>query len=118
MPVPAVPLGCQQAQHRQPFRQQALSPAGPHPPRLPLSPACPQVERVKERCLPDALNYPMLEEYDFKNDSHNPDLGIDLKPNVQVWQRLVVAAVMGGGGWVGGSQAGTGQARGAAASLF
>lgn len=95
----------------------ALSPAGPHPPRLPLSPACPQVERVKERCLPDALNYPMLEEYDFKNDSHNPDLGIDLKPNVQVWQRLVVAAVMGGG-WVGGSQAGTGQARGAAAALF
>lgn len=25
-----------------------------------------QVEKVKERCLPDALNYPMLEEYDFK----------------------------------------------------
>ena len=43
-----------------------------------------QVERVKERCLPDALNYPMLEEYDFKNDTQNPDLGIDLKPNVQV----------------------------------
>ena len=46
--------------------------------------ACVQVERVKERCLPDALNYPMLEEYDFKNDTQNPDLGIDLKPNVQV----------------------------------
>ncbi|KAI3434686.1 hypothetical protein D9Q98_002749 [Chlorella vulgaris] len=42
-----------------------------------------KVERVKERCLPDALNYPMLEEYDFKNDSLNPNLGIDLKPNVQ-----------------------------------
>ncbi|PSC73140.1 DNA repair helicase XPB1-like [Micractinium conductrix] len=42
-----------------------------------------KVEKVKERCLPDALNYPMLEEYDFKADSHNPDLGIDLKPNVQ-----------------------------------
>ncbi|KAL4433953.1 hypothetical protein ABPG75_000394 [Micractinium tetrahymenae] len=42
-----------------------------------------KVEKVKERCLPDALNYPMLEEYDFKNDSHNPDLAIDLKPNVQ-----------------------------------
>jgi len=41
------------------------------------------VEKVKERCLPDALNYPMLEEYDFKHDSHNPDLAIDLKPNVQ-----------------------------------
>ncbi|KAL4441851.1 hypothetical protein ABPG77_003767 [Micractinium sp. CCAP 211/92] len=42
-----------------------------------------KVENVKERCLPDALNYPMLEEYDFKNDTHNPDLAIDLKPNVQ-----------------------------------
>ena len=38
---------------------------------------------MKERCLPDALNYPMLEEYDFKHDTHNPDLAIDLKPNVQ-----------------------------------
>lgn len=52
--------------------------AGPPPPTHP-----PQVEKVKERCLPDALNYPMLEEYDFKNDTHNPDLAIDLKPNVQ-----------------------------------
>jgi DNA excision repair protein ERCC-3 len=42
-----------------------------------------KVEKVKERCLPDALNYPMLEEYDFKHDTHNPDLAIDLKPNVQ-----------------------------------
>lgn len=28
-----------------------------------------QVEKVKERCLPNALNYPMLEEYDFRNDT-------------------------------------------------
>ncbi|KAL2924692.1 General transcription and DNA repair factor IIH helicase subunit XPB1 [Bienertia sinuspersici] len=28
-----------------------------------------QVENVKQRCLPNALNYPMLEEYDFKNDT-------------------------------------------------
>jgi DNA excision repair protein ERCC-3 len=39
---------------------------------------------VKERCLPDALNYPMLEEYDFRGDTHNPNLAMDLKPNVQV----------------------------------
>ena len=39
---------------------------------------------MKERCLPDALNYPMLEEYDFRNDARNPDLALDLKPNVQV----------------------------------
>lgn len=50
--------------------------------RTPRTPS-PQVEKVKERCLPDALNYPMLEEYDFKHDTHNPDLAIDLKPNVQ-----------------------------------
>ncbi|KAF6176129.1 hypothetical protein GIB67_000223 [Kingdonia uniflora] len=28
-----------------------------------------QVENVKQRCLPKALNYPMLEEYDFRNDT-------------------------------------------------
>ncbi len=28
-----------------------------------------QVEHVKQRCLPNALNYPMLEEYDFRNDT-------------------------------------------------
>ncbi|CAK9146864.1 unnamed protein product [Ilex paraguariensis] len=27
------------------------------------------VENVKQRCLPNALNYPMLEEYDFRNDT-------------------------------------------------
>ncbi len=34
------------------------------------------VEKVKQRCLPGALNYPMLEEYDFRNDSNNPDLNV------------------------------------------
>lgn len=24
---------------------------------------------MKQRCLPNALNYPMLEEYDFRNDT-------------------------------------------------
>ncbi|KAK1369934.1 hypothetical protein POM88_036026 [Heracleum sosnowskyi] len=28
-----------------------------------------QVLNVKQRCLPNALNYPMLEEYDFRNDT-------------------------------------------------
>ncbi|KAG5017577.1 hypothetical protein JHK85_023713 [Glycine max] len=28
-----------------------------------------QLENVKQRCLPNALNYPMLEEYDFRNDT-------------------------------------------------
>ncbi|CAH9075699.1 unnamed protein product [Cuscuta epithymum] len=42
-----------------------------------------QVENVKQRCLPNALNYPMLEEYDFRNDTVNPDLDMELKPHAQ-----------------------------------
>lgn len=42
-----------------------------------------KVENVKSRCLPGALNYPMLEEYDFKGDSNNPNMAIDLKPHVK-----------------------------------
>lgn len=42
-----------------------------------------QVENVKQRCLPNALNYPMLEEYDFRNDTVNPDLDMELKPQAQ-----------------------------------
>ncbi|XP_068655757.1 general transcription and DNA repair factor IIH helicase/translocase subunit XPB1-like [Aristolochia californica] len=41
------------------------------------------VESVKQRCLPNALNYPMLEEYDFRNDTVNPDLNMELKPQGQ-----------------------------------
>ncbi|CAK7333601.1 unnamed protein product [Dovyalis caffra] len=41
------------------------------------------VENVKQRFLPNALNYPMLEEYDFRNDTVNPDLNMELKPHVQ-----------------------------------
>ena len=42
-----------------------------------------QVEHVKSRCLPGGLNYPMLEEYDFRGDSHNPTMSVDLKPHVK-----------------------------------
>ncbi|CAI0427003.1 unnamed protein product [Linum tenue] len=42
-----------------------------------------QVENVKQRCLPNALNYPMLEEYDFRNDPVNPDINMELKPHAQ-----------------------------------
>ncbi|ONK55641.1 uncharacterized protein A4U43_UnF590 [Asparagus officinalis] len=41
------------------------------------------VENVKQRCLPNALNYPMLEEYDFRNDTVNPDWSIELKPQAR-----------------------------------
>ncbi|CAI5957829.1 unnamed protein product [Closterium sp. NIES-64] len=48
--------------------------------------SCPfvKVECVKQRCLPNALNYPMLEEYDFRNDSVNPDVDVELKPHAQL----------------------------------
>ncbi|KAJ3670649.1 hypothetical protein LUZ60_008075 [Juncus effusus] len=42
-----------------------------------------QVENVKQRCLPNALNYPMLEEYDFRNDTVNPDLDMELRPQAR-----------------------------------
>lgn len=51
-----------------------------------------QVEHVKQRLLPGGLNYPMLEEYDFRNDTANPDLAIDLKPHVQVGQVTYVGS--------------------------
>lgn len=44
----------------------------------------PQVEEVKKRCMPGGLNYPMLEEYDFRNDRRNPDLPFELKPHVKL----------------------------------
>ncbi|KAL8711422.1 MAG: hypothetical protein Q9220_004080 [cf. Caloplaca sp. 1 TL-2023] len=40
------------------------------------------VEPVQRRCL--ELNYPVLEEYDFKNDETNPMLDIDLKPIAKI----------------------------------
>ena len=53
---------------------------------------------MKARCLPGGLNYPMLEEYDFKNDRLNPHLPIDLKPTVvhrpfQVWCAVLFADI-------------------------
>ncbi|GJZ30513.1 DNA repair helicase XPB1 [Tanacetum coccineum] len=42
-----------------------------------------QVKNVKKRCLPNALNYPLLEEYDFHNDTINPDLEMELKPQAR-----------------------------------
>ncbi len=43
-----------------------------------------QVESVKARCLHPDINMPMLEEYDFRNDTVNPDLQIELKPTVKL----------------------------------
>lgn len=58
-----------------------------------------QVEHVKQRCLPGGLNYPMLEEYDFRNDTQNPDLSIDLKPHVSLrpYQEKSLSKMFGNG---------------------
>ncbi|XP_072030042.1 general transcription and DNA repair factor IIH helicase/translocase subunit XPB-like [Amphiura filiformis] len=37
-----------------------------------------EIETLQKKCI--ELEYPLLAEYDFRNDTHNPDLPIDLKP--------------------------------------
>lgn len=38
-----------------------------------------EIETLQKRCI--ELEYPLLAEYDFKNDTLNKDINIDLKPN-------------------------------------
>lgn len=40
------------------------------------------LQAVKKRC--NELGFPVLEEYDFRNDTTNPDLDIDLKPSTVI----------------------------------
>eukprot|EP00163_Fabomonas_tropica_P023178 TRINITY_DN4047_c0_g1_i2.p1 TRINITY_DN4047_c0_g1~~TRINITY_DN4047_c0_g1_i2.p1 ORF type:complete len:354 (-),score=113.33 TRINITY_DN4047_c0_g1_i2:32-1000(-) len=40
------------------------------------------VEHVKSHCI--QIDYPTLEEYDFRHDTSNPDLPIDLKPTTAI----------------------------------
>jgi len=58
-----------------------------------------QVEHVKAACLPDKLNYPMLEEYDFRNDKVNPTLDFELKPTVvhRPFQARAMSKMFGNG---------------------
>ncbi|GBG62934.1 hypothetical protein CBR_g34305 [Chara braunii] len=58
-----------------------------------------QVEHVKQRCLPNELNFPMLEEYDFKNDTINPDLDMEIKPmtTVRPYQEKSLCKMFGNG---------------------
>ncbi|KTW32648.1 TFIIH/NER complex ATPase/helicase subunit SSL2 [Pneumocystis jirovecii RU7] len=55
------------------------------------------VEVVKKRC--SEIDYPMLEEYDFRNDTSNPDLEIDLKPSTQIrsYQEKSLSKMFGNG---------------------
>ena len=59
-----------------------------------------QVELVKQRCLPDGLNLPTLEEYDFRADTVNPDVpGLELKPAtcVRPYQDKSLSKMFGNG---------------------
>ncbi|KXZ51043.1 hypothetical protein GPECTOR_14g30 [Gonium pectorale] len=58
-----------------------------------------KVEEVKRRCMPEGLNYPMLEEYDFRNDRRNPDLPFELKPHVKLrpYQEKSLSKMFGNG---------------------
>ena len=59
-----------------------------------------QVEHVKQRCLPGELNFPLLEEYDFRADSVNPDVkGLELKPGTSVrpYQEKSLSKMFGNG---------------------
>ncbi|KAL6947509.1 DNA repair helicase RAD25 [Hanseniaspora osmophila] len=55
------------------------------------------VEVVKKRC--QEIDYPVLEEYDFRNDNRNPDLNIDLKPSTQIrpYQEKSLSKMFGNG---------------------
>jgi DNA excision repair protein ERCC-3 len=56
-----------------------------------------QVEHVKRRCI--ELDFPMLEEYDFRNDTVNPNLPIDLKPTtvIRPYQEKSLSKMFGNG---------------------
>lgn len=56
------------------------------------------VEEVKRRCT--ELDYPLMEEYDFRNDSFNPNLDMDLSPKTTIrdYQEKSLSKMFGGGG--------------------
>jgi DNA excision repair protein ERCC-3 len=40
------------------------------------------IERVKQACINN--NYPLIEEYDFKRDTHSVDLKVELKSSTHI----------------------------------
>jgi DNA excision repair protein ERCC-3 len=55
------------------------------------------VEEVKKRC--GELDFPLMEEYDFRNDDVNPNLDIDLNPKciIRDYQEKSLSKMFGGG---------------------
>ncbi|KAK7044213.1 DNA repair helicase RAD25 [Paramarasmius palmivorus] len=56
-----------------------------------------KIDDVKKRC--NELEYPMLEEYDFRNDTINANLDIDLKPatTIRPYQETSLSKMFGNG---------------------
>ncbi|KAJ3191043.1 hypothetical protein HK101_008146 [Irineochytrium annulatum] len=57
------------------------------------------VEEVKRRCT-ENLDYPLMEEYDFRHDEVNENLEIDLSPKciIRDYQEKSLSKMFGGGG--------------------
>uniref|UniRef100_A0A3Q3E0G3 General transcription and DNA repair factor IIH helicase/translocase subunit XPB n=1 Tax=Labrus bergylta TaxID=56723 RepID=A0A3Q3E0G3_9LABR len=55
------------------------------------------IEELQKRCI--QLEYPLLAEYDFRNDTVNPDINIDLKPTavLRPYQEKSLRKVFGNG---------------------
>ncbi|KAI9726075.1 MAG: hypothetical protein M1828_002083 [Chrysothrix sp. TS-e1954] len=56
------------------------------------------VEKVKERCM-EELKLPITEEYDFRNDTRNANLDIDLRPSARIrdYQEKSLSKMFGNG---------------------
>ncbi|KAJ2708942.1 DNA repair helicase RAD25, partial [Coemansia spiralis] len=54
-------------------------------------------EDVRKRC--NEIDYPMIEEYDFRNNKLNPDLNIDLKPatTIRSYQEISLSKMFSNG---------------------
>ncbi|KAJ2157792.1 DNA repair helicase RAD25 [Coemansia sp. RSA 552] len=54
-------------------------------------------EDVRKRC--NEIDFPLIEEYDFRNDRRNPDLSIDLKPatTIRPYQEKSLSKMFGNG---------------------
>jgi DNA excision repair protein ERCC-3 len=54
-----------------------------------------QVQEVKRQAI--YMDYPLMEEYDFKNDTAIPNLTIELKPHtrIRIYQEKSLAKMFG-----------------------
>ena len=53
------------------------------------------IEKVKEQAI--RMDYPLMEEYDFRNDTVNPDLPITLKAKLRPYQEKSLSKMFGNG---------------------